>query len=148
MNTKSIIVGSVLLVLIAGAGWYANHKSDTTATNTVGIQVPEKIIEVTLAKRVLTPNIVTVNEGDKVTIRVTGDEAGEFHVSGYDLENDMEAGKLLSFNFVAKNAGRYNFELHPEAEITEVKIVNGKEVEVKKSSNEDIVVGAFVVNPR
>jgi hypothetical protein len=76
---------------------------------------------------------VTVTEGDEVTIKVMSDESGEFHVSGYEIENEMSAGTELSFSFTADKAGRYNFELHPKTV--------GEE-------GEDIVIGAFVVNPR
>ena len=93
--------------------------------------------------------MVTVTQGDQVTIRVMSDESGEFHVSGYEIENDMTAGTELSFSFTADKAGRYNFELHPKAEGAE----EDHDAEVKvdvatEGEEEDIVIGAFVVNPR
>jgi hypothetical protein len=98
--------------------------------------------------------MVTVTQGDAVTIQVTSDEAGEFHVSGYEIENDMTAKAPLEFTFVADKAGRYNFELHPKAEAGEADQHEESEVteehggDSTESTEEDIVIGAFVVNPK
>lgn len=104
-----------------------------------------------LTARKLVPEIITVTQGEEVTIKVMSDETGEFHISGYEIENDMTAGTELSFSFTADKAGRYNFELHPKTEEPSafrlIPIAEASEGE-ESVGEEDIVIGAFVVTPR
>lgn len=116
---------------------------------------PEQTLAVQVRDRKLEPSVVTVTEGDVVTLQVTTDESGEFHISGYDIENDMEVGETLEFAFLAHQPGRYNFELHPSEDEEHVgeeepqalfRFINV--AEASEDEGEDIVIGAFVVNPR
>ncbi len=149
-NTLFILVG---IAVIIGAGfWYLNKaQSDKEMAIPKAAEPAQKIVEVSVANRTLTPNVVTVNESDAVTIRVTTDEAGEFHISGYEIENDMEVGSVLEFSFVADKPGRYNFELHPKEDDTQalrlIPVAKASEPE-EGEAEEDIVIGAFVVNPK
>lgn len=142
-----IVIG--VIVLGAGFWFYASSQSREQLQEQI-VQEPEAVTHsLALKERKLTPDIVTVAQGEQVTIKVTTDETGEFHVSGYEIENDMEAGKPLEFSFTADKTGRYNFELHPKAgggeeHEEEVPAAETEEGEVE----EDIVIGAFVVNPR
>jgi len=153
---KNILFIAVGIIVLVGAGlWYANKmQSDKDATVVPESTEPvKKVVEVSVAERTLAPNIVTVTEGDDVTIRVTTDESGEFHISGYEIENDMEVGSVLEFSFVADKPGRYNFELHPKADTAEGSHDETEEAEVAveagdDEAEEDIVIGAFVVNPK
>lgn len=138
---QKMIIG-VLLVLSAVGVWYwAGSKQPLSPSVDAG-QLRVVTHSLTLTSRALTPSIVTVTEGDEVTLKVMSDEAGDFHVSGYEIENPMTAGTELSFSFTADKAGRYNFELHPKTE--EVHDATDTHTE----GEEDIVLGAFVVNPR
>ncbi len=148
MDSKFLLIGGAVVLVLLG-GWYwstsSQQNNELVAPNEV-VETKTGISSLTLSKRILTPNMVTVTQGDQVTIKVTSDEAGEFHVSGYEIENDMTAGSELSFSFTADKAGRYNFELHPKAE-------GGGEAHDTAATGaggeeEDIVIGAFVVNPR
>lgn len=134
MNNKLFLTGVGVLVVVLIGGWYwANSNSQLSAPTTDSLvvqQTPAVTHSLVLTNRKLTPEMVTVAQGDHVTVKVMSDESGEFHISGYEIENDMIAGAELSFSFTADKAGRYNFELHPKVE------------------EEDIVIGAFVVNPR
>lgn len=160
-NMKNIIFIGIGVAVVLGAGaWYLNNsqKNEGVAIVPETTQPVAKAIEVTVAERVLTPNMVTVTEGDSVTMRVTTDETGEFHISGYEIENDMEAGKVLDFSFTADKPGRYNFELHPKAaegeesheEETSASTEEAPESaeEEHNEAEEDIVIGAFIVNPK
>jgi len=153
MNNQTFLIGIGAVILIGVGAWaFTSGTSPTQNTDEQPqIAAPQaRTYDVSIANRTLTPNMITVTQGDQVTIKVTTDETGEFHVSGYEIENDMEAGKLLEFSFTADKAGRYNFELHPKA-------IEGEEHEEKETTTEesaegeteeDIVIGAFVVNPR
>lgn len=145
--------GVLVLVLVGGWYWMSSNLASTPAAPDTVVQVPQpQTHALALAKRVLTPNIVTVTQGDQVTIKVMSDESGEFHISGYEIENDMTVGTELSFSFTADKAGRYNFELHPKedkAAFRWIPIAEASENEEEEgAAEEDIVIGAFVVNPR
>lgn len=134
-NIVPILLG-IIVISSMGVWYMANSKQriSESVPNPVVATTTPGIYELKLVKRVLTPDIVTVKQGDEVTVNLMSDETGEFHVSGYEIENEMEAGKPLSFSFAADKPGRYNFELHPLDETGKV-------------GDEDLVVGAFVVNP-
>lgn len=156
MDNKLFLPGIGVAVIVLLGGWYflmgpgaASQKAEMPV-NTV--QQPKTVTQNLMLKtRKLTPDIVTVTQGDQVTIKVLSDESGEFHISGYEIENDMEAGKELSFSFTADKAGRYNFELHPKADEPQaslwIPVAEASETE-GGAAEEDIVIGAFVVNPR
>lgn len=152
MNNQTVLIGIGVLVLLGLGGWFwmgSSQSTPTPAANTQPVANQPRSItsNLTLAARKLTPDIVTVTQGDQVTVKVMSDETGEFHVSGYEIENDMEAGKELTFSFTADKAGRYNFELHPKAEGAETAAAEA-ETEEEGAEEDDIVIGAFVVNPR
>jgi len=86
--------------------------------------------DLTVANQSLSIEIVTVTQGDKIIFRVSTDEAGEFHIAGYEIEKEMKLNGIVEMRFTANLAGRYSLELHPAG------------------SEDDIVIGAFVVNPR
>lgn len=145
------------MILTGLGGWYflmgpGAAPKPTAEAPVQQVQGPKAVTHsLSLKARKLTPDIVTVTQGDQVTIKVMSDEKGEFHISGYEIENDMTVGTELSFSFTADKAGRYNFELHPKADephafrfipVAEASETEGEEAE------EDIVIGAFVVNPR
>lgn len=163
MDSKLLLPGIGVVVILVLGGWYLligpGAVEPVTKTPVQQVQGPKAVTHsLSLVTRKLTPNIVTVMQGDQVTIKVMSDETGEFHISGYEIENDMEAGKELSFSFTADKAGRYNFELHPKAPEGEghdeepqaslwVPLAEASETE-EGAEEEDIVIGAFVVNPR
>jgi plastocyanin len=156
MNNQAILFGIGALVLVGLGGWFLTNNNQsapipTQNTQEIINQPPAVTHTLSLVGRKLTPDIVTVTQGDQVTIKVMSDETGEFHISGYEIENDMEVGKELSFSFTADKAGRYNFELHPKEESPSafrlIPIAEASEDE-EGAEKEDIVIGAFVVNPR
>lgn len=158
MNTQTTLVGIGTLVLLGLGGWFLISNQSAPAPTQNSQQVVSEPNTTThslsLVARKLTPDTVTVTQGEQVTITVTSDEAGEFHISGYEIENDMEKGKELTFSFMADKAGRYNFELHPAAEAPSafrfIPVAEASENEggAEGEAEEDIVIGAFVVNPR
>ena len=103
-----------------------------------------QMVEMTIQDRTLTPQTVTVTEGDSVHLKVATDEAGEFHIAGYELVTEMNSGGTTDIMFVADKAGRYAIELHPEGE-------GHMEMEGAMDHDatmEDIEIGSLVVNPQ
>ena len=58
----------------------------------------------------MTPNQISVNEGDHVNLNITSDEPLEFHLHGYDLAKDLEAGQPAVLSFDATITGRFEIE--------------------------------------
>lgn len=121
-------------------------KIDDTVTVVVE---PKKTFDVTQAKmhsvsiveRVLSPQTITVVEGESVHLKIMTDESGEFHIAGYEIEKEMNTSGITDLMFVADQAGRYALELHPEGDGH----MDGNHSTMEK---EDIEIGFLVVNPR
>ena len=58
----------------------------------------------------MTPNQISVNEGDHVNLNIISDEPLEFHLHGYDLAKDLEAGQPAVLSFDAAITGRFEIE--------------------------------------
>ena len=75
-------------------------------------------IVVTQGRRVQGPAVLSVLEGDDVTIRVVADAADEFHLHGYDRKVALAAGVRAEVSFKAERSGRFPFELeHAQKQI-------------------------------
>lgn len=98
-----------------------------------------QLFDLALTAQVLSPNTVTVSEGESVHLKVATDEAGEFHIAGYEIEKDIEPNGTTDIMFVADKVGRYNLEFHPSASM---------HTEEGEESHDDIEIGALVVNPK
>lgn len=81
----------------------------------------EKVIEVRAKKFSYTPNIIKVNKGDKVKIRLISEDVthGMF-IDGYGLETHASPGQDGYISFLAKRTGKFSFrcsvtcgEFHP-----------------------------------
>ncbi|MGH3085835.1 MAG: cupredoxin domain-containing protein [Rubrobacteraceae bacterium] len=60
----------------------------------------------------MSPREIEVREGDRVNLSVSSDEEAEFHVHGYDLEREIEAGGTTKLSFAADLTGRFAIENH------------------------------------
>lgn len=66
----------------------------------------------------MSPEEVSVREGDRVTMGVSSDRPVEIHVHGYDLEEEVEPGEPTELRFEADLTGRFPMEDHEtEAEL-------------------------------
>lgn len=81
----------------------------------------ERLIEIKAKKFSYTPNIVKVDRGDEVTIRLISEDVTHgFYLDGHGIEMHAHPGEDGSVTFVAKKTGRFNFrcsitcgEFHP-----------------------------------
>ena len=51
-------------------------------------------------------------EGQTLICNVTSDSDDEFHIHGYDVKAELEAGKASQFEFKADKTGRFEVEAH------------------------------------
>jgi hypothetical protein len=98
-----VLIGVVLVVFIAiGAflifrnqgGGGAPRSFDVTVTNAASMK----------------PDHLSVRQGDRVTIRITSDRAGEVHLHGYDIHFDTKPGEVVSQTFAANQTGDFEIE--------------------------------------
>lgn len=58
----------------------------------------------------MTPDTLTANQNDTLTINVTSDTNGEVHLHGYDLHFETKAGKSVTQTFKADKTGSFDIE--------------------------------------
>ena len=115
-------------------------------------------IPVTVDGESMEPETVRVTQGDMVTLQIQTEHSGEFHVHGYDVKTDAEAGKVTDLFFQADATGRFKITFH-ESETTLEEQSNGdshheeetgeKGTEQDEASDEsEIGLGFLEVNPR
>lgn len=81
----------------------------------------EKFIEIKAKKFQYTPNIITVDKGDEVNIRLISEDVHHgFYIDGYEIRTSAVPGKEGSLKFTADKGGRFTFrcsvtcgEFHP-----------------------------------
>jgi heme/copper-type cytochrome/quinol oxidase subunit 2 len=56
--------------------------------------------------------VVSVPKGTAVTINITSADAEEYHLHGYDIEEQAEAGKTATLEFTADKTGQFDLESH------------------------------------
>jgi len=58
----------------------------------------------------MTPDQISVTEGEHVTLTISSDEPLEFHLHGYDLETEVEPNEPAELSFDATISGRFEIE--------------------------------------
>lgn len=81
----------------------------------------EKFFEIKAKKFFYTPNIIKVNRGDTIKIRLISEDVHHgFYLDGYGIETSAYPGQDGSLKFIAEKTGRFAFrcsvtcgEFHP-----------------------------------
>ena len=107
---------------------------------------PEELdIPVRVEQEQLSPETVRVKQGDMVTLKIEADEAGEFHLHGYDIERDVSPEQVVDLYFEADATGRFKITFHAE------EVATGGEGEHKAGEgeeDEELTIGFLEVQPR
>lgn len=129
-----LILGGILLALIAACGG-----GDPEA-----LEIP-----INFDDGNLTPGNIQVKQGDMVTLKIVTAEAGEFHLHGYDIEMDVEAGVPTDFFVLADATGRFKITFHAaeEGHQGEEGEHEGEE-EDHDEEGEELEIGVLEVRPR
>lgn len=78
----------------------------------------ERSFDLEIRDNGMSPEEISVHEGDRVTLNITAERPVEIHVHGYDLEEEVEPGKDTEILFEAELTGRFPMEDHDtEAEL-------------------------------
>jgi hypothetical protein len=72
----------------------------------------DQTFDVSIESGRMSPEEISVNQGDTVTLRVSTDEPTELHVHGYDVEQEVEPGREAEIDFEADLTGRFEIEDH------------------------------------
>lgn len=90
------------------------HESATTDSEDDGAKgAADAEFKVTIVKGAVKggPQSFKVQQGDKVKLVVTSDEANEVHVHGVDVARDIPAGGTATIAFTADEQGSYEIEI-------------------------------------
>ena len=78
----------------------------------------ERSFDLEIRDNGMSPEEVSVREGDRVTLNFTAERPVEIHVHGYDLEEEVEPDDATTLSFKADLTGRFPMEDHDtEAEL-------------------------------
>lgn len=96
---------SLLIITMAGVG--------TILAAACGGSAPEAVeIPVTVEGKTMNPGTIRVKQGDMVTLKINAEDDGEFHLHGYDIEQNIDGDAVASFYFVADATGRFKITFH------------------------------------
>lgn len=103
--TRAVIV--ILAVVLVLGGLFFVLRPDTPE------EVPrDRTFDVSIEGGEMSPNEVSVNEDDNVTLRISSDKPMELHIHGYDVEQEVEPDKASELRFEADLTGRFEIEDH------------------------------------
>lgn len=106
-----LVVLIVLVVLFFLLRPSTQQTSSTSESTSTGSQ--QKTFDLAITNgTTMSPSQITVKEGDHVMFNITSDEPLEFHLHGYDLEQEVEANEPTQLTFDATNTGRFEIEAH------------------------------------
>jgi hypothetical protein len=103
--TRAAIV--ILVVVLVLGGLFYLLRPDNPPGAPQG-----RTFDVTIKGGEMNPDEISVDEGDKVTLRVSSDKPTELHIHGYDVEQEVEPGQETELRFEADLTGRFEIEDH------------------------------------
>ena len=72
----------------------------------------ERFFDLEIRGDTMSPEEVSVREGDRVIMSIDSERPVEIHVRGYDLEREVEPGEAPELAFEADLTGRFPIENH------------------------------------
>lgn len=111
---------------------------------------PEAVeIPVIVSGETMDPGTLRVKQGDMVTLKIETEEAGEFHLHGYDFEQDIDEGEVVDLYFVADATGRFRITFHHSGGGNDEKEEKGRDHgHDGEEEGEEIDIGFLEVGPR
>ena len=85
LSLRSIVVSGAVLLAVLAAGCGGGAK--------------EVVMDVQIQGKALVPEIVTVENGTKLTLNIQTDQKGKFRVEVYDVGTTVEPGKVATISF-------------------------------------------------
>ena len=111
---RALILIPILVLVLVGLFFLlrpAPPPSDPNNTGAATEEPEEKTLDLAVTGgSTMTPDEISVDEGDEATLRITSDEPLGFHLHGYDLEADVEQDEPAELTFDATITGRFDIE--------------------------------------
>lgn len=102
-RTRAVVIVGLLVIFFVAGGIVIY------ATAHHGGQNRTFDVTVTQASS-MSPDLLTANQNDNVTINVHSDTTGEVHLHEYDIAFDSVAGQVVSQTFRADKTGQHEIE--------------------------------------
>jgi heme/copper-type cytochrome/quinol oxidase subunit 2 len=117
---RTLILVLVLLLVLAGLFFLLRPESpapesstgDSTTSESTSEGPQEETFDLAVEGGAMTPDEITAYEGDRVTFRITSDQPLEFHLHGYEIEQEIEPNEPTELQFDATITGRFPIEDH------------------------------------
>jgi heme/copper-type cytochrome/quinol oxidase subunit 2 len=109
---RNLVLLLILLLVLVGLFLVLRPGSPALESSTSGAEAQEQTFELAINGGDMSPEEISVEEGDRVKFRITADEPLEFHLHGYDLEEEIEPDEPAELSFDATTTGRFEIENH------------------------------------
>ena len=95
----------------------------------------EIIFDLEIKEHQINIDVMEAKQDDTVTLNISTDELGEFHIHGYDLQKEITTGEVTTLTFVAFATGKFNIVFHTASEQSEGHGHDGHDDEEKEDPN-------------
>ena len=114
---RNLVVVLVTLIVLGVLFVLLRPQSSAPESSDVG-ETQEQPVALAINGNNMSPDEVSVTEGDQVTLQIVTDHPIEVHLHGYDLEEVIGAEEPGELSFEATMTGRFPIEDHnTEAEL-------------------------------
>lgn len=113
-----VVVAVVLLLLLKDDG------SDSSDSGSKQSSAPAAVPTIVVKGGKPVGGILSLSykKGDQIRFKVESDASDEVHVHGYDIEEEVEAGGSVNFDFPATIEGGFEVEMHHGGQIVELTV--------------------------
>ncbi len=109
---RTLVLLLIILLVLVGLFLVLRPDSPAPDPSTSTGEAQEQAFELAINGGIMSPEEISVEEGDRVNLRITADEPLEFHLHGYDLEEEVEPDEPAELSFDATTTGRFEIENH------------------------------------
>jgi len=102
---RSLVLIAVIVLILGGLFFLLRPDTPSGAPR-------DRTFDLSVEGSEMSPDEISVQEGDRVTLHVRSDEPMEFHMHGYYVEREVEPGKAAELHFEADLTGRFEIEDH------------------------------------
>jgi heme/copper-type cytochrome/quinol oxidase subunit 2 len=102
---RSLILVTVFVLILGGLFFLLRPDAPEGAPR-------DRTFDVSIEDGEMSPDEISADKGDTVTLRVSSDRPMELHVHGYDVEQEVEPGQEARLRFEADLTGRFEIEDH------------------------------------
>jgi plastocyanin len=114
-----------------------------------GGSAPEAVeIPVDVTGEAMDPGTIRVKQGDMVTLKINAEESGEFHLHGYDIEQDIDEDGVADLYFAADATGRFRITFHHTGEDEDEKEEKEGDHGHDDEEGKEVDIGFLEVGPR